>query len=812
VNNVLHEYLDIFTIAYLDDILVFSRNKEEHVGHVKKVLGALQEAGLLVKPEKCEFHKDSVEFLGFILTLEGIKMDKKKVAAIVEWPTPTNVTEVQSFLGFANFYRRFIKGYSMIVGPLTTLTKKDHPFEWTDAAEKAFQKLKNAFTSEPILRTFDPERPIILETDASDYAIGACLSQPDEDKKLHPIAFYSRKMAPAELNYEIHDKELLAVVMAFKEWRVYLEGPKHKVKVYTDHKNLLYFTTTKKLNRRQARWAEELANYNFEILYTKGSENVKADALSRRADYLENKTDVSHAIFEQTEKALTYNRPQLAATMTITPTELVKEIRAAYEKDAYAKRVANAEVDEASTGLDGLIRFQGYIYIPQRMTEKFIKEQHALPAHGHQGPAKTAERISRDYYFPRLRQRVKEVLANCDTCIRNKTSRHAPYGQLKSPDTPTRAWESIAWDFVVKLPKSKEPMTEVVYDSIFVTVDRLTKYVHLIPYLEASSAEELAYIFVKVIVANHGLPKEIISDRDTLFTSKFFTSLMARLGTKQKMSTAFHPRTDGQTERMNQTIEAILRCYVNYKQNNWVELLPVAQFAVNSAMAETTQVSPFYANYGFDPVASLPPRENESPAQAAILMVDEINGLQEQLALDIKFINERSAHYYNQRRSVEPTLKEGDKVYLLRRNIKTKRPSDKLDHKKLGPFKIKKKIGPVNYELELPRTMRIHPVFHIALLEPAPEGAPEAPRTEISPEFQNAEYEVEQILDCKLVRGKKKYLVKWLGYTDAENTWEPLENFSDPEQVREFHRQNPDPPRKKEARPLGNRQKWRKSR
>ena len=236
-------------------------------------------------------------------------MDPEKIQSVVKWPVPKNVKEVQSFLGFMNFYKKFTKKYSKIAAPLTELTKKDQKFKWSTKAQKAFDKLKKRFTSQPILMSFDPEKPIMLEMDASDKAIGACISQPDDMGRLRPVAFYSQKFLNAKINYEIHDKELLAIVDAFKQWRVYLKGPKYEVQVYSDHKNLLYFTTTKVLNRRQVYWSEELSQYNFRIHYQKGSENTKVDALSRQADYLQDKPVVSHAILREDKQGnMSFNR------------------------------------------------------------------------------------------------------------------------------------------------------------------------------------------------------------------------------------------------------------------------------------------------------------------------------------------------------------------------------------------------------------------------------------------------------------------------------------------------------------------------
>ena len=279
----LREYLDIFCTAYIDDILIYSNSLKEHKDHVRKVLMALQKAGLQLDISKCEFHVTETIYLGLTISKDGIRMDPKKIETIQNWNTPENLKDVQAFIGFANFYRRFVKGFSRIAGPLTAMSKKKIPFVWTDDCAKAFEDLKAMFTSDLVLLHFDPDKESVVETDSSDYVNAGVLSQYDDDGVLRPVAFFSRPLSPAECNYEIYDKELLAIIRAFEEWRPELQGAAYPVKVITDHKNLEYFTTTKQLSRRQARWAEYLSRFDFKITYRPGKLGGKPDALTNRA-------------------------------------------------------------------------------------------------------------------------------------------------------------------------------------------------------------------------------------------------------------------------------------------------------------------------------------------------------------------------------------------------------------------------------------------------------------------------------------------------------------------------------------------------
>ncbi|XP_053499602.1 uncharacterized protein LOC128619445 [Ictalurus furcatus] len=283
INDVLRDMLGHHVIAYIDDILIYSDSREEHVHHVRQVLQRLLRHQLYVKAEKCEFHRTTIAFLGYVISPEGISMDQEKVQAVVSWPTPTTIKELQRFLGFANFYRRFIRNFSAIANPLTSLLKgKPKRLSWNSSAQSAFDKLKKAFTTAPIIKHPDPSRPFIVEVDASETGVGAILSQRFGEKpKLHLVAFFSRKLSPAERNYDVGNRELLAIKLALEEWRHWLEGATHQFVIFTDHKNLEYLRTAKRLTPRQARWALFFTRFHFTLSYRPGSKNTKADALSR---------------------------------------------------------------------------------------------------------------------------------------------------------------------------------------------------------------------------------------------------------------------------------------------------------------------------------------------------------------------------------------------------------------------------------------------------------------------------------------------------------------------------------------------------
>ena len=415
MNNIFADMLDNGTIAFLDDCLIYTATMEEHDAIVKEVLRRLDKHDLAINPEKCEWAVERVEFLGYIVSAEGLEMAEDKVRTVQEWASPRSLRDVQQFLGFANFYRRFIEGFSKVAKPLTESTKgKRLEWNWTNQCEQAFQELKKRFTTAPILAHFDPNVEAIVETDASDFALGGVLSQrKQETGKLHPIAFHSRKFSPAEINYEIHDKELLAVVDCFKVWRRYLEGAMNTVQVFSDHQNLEYFSTTKVLNRRQARWAMELAGIDFKIYYRPGSKNGKPDALSRRPEYRPQKggdenqpiTTVLHKEhFAQEEYrssaistggAGTVFLVSSARLSSIPAREWSKEFRGmvkkASEKDEeYQKALARVKTGKETRLLrqDGEILLRKEkLWVPsdKQLRDRILNSEHDAKAAGHYG-------------------------------------------------------------------------------------------------------------------------------------------------------------------------------------------------------------------------------------------------------------------------------------------------------------------------------------------------------------------------------------------------------------------------------------------
>ena len=408
------------------------------------MLTRLRENNLHVKPEKSLFHTTSIEFLGFMVSPKGISMDSAKTEAISRWLTLSNVKQVQSFIGFANFYCRFIVNFSETITPLTRLTRRDTKFSWGPAHQQAFDTFKLAFTQAPVLTHFDPANPIVVETDASDYTIAAIISQISPDNgDLHPIAFYSCGMKPAKLNYEIYDKELLAIFAAFQQWCNYLEGSTHAVLVLSDHKNLEYFTITKQLTRRQVHWSEYLSGFNYLIRYRAGCLGTKPDALTRRDDVYPRGGNV-YALANPHNFQSMFKPGQLLWAIVLDSAALLVSIKQGLAMDPIAQahlrclRARQPHPDSTddpwslSKGGEFLL-FKGALFVPDHADVRLdvLPSYHDHRLAGHPGIGKTVSNIQHQFYWPQLVRFITDYVRSCSTCCRSKSIHHKPFGPLR---------------------------------------------------------------------------------------------------------------------------------------------------------------------------------------------------------------------------------------------------------------------------------------------------------------------------------------------------------------------------------------------
>ena len=813
MNDIFSDLLDVYVIIYLDDILIYSDDPSKHTEHVREVLRRLRKNGLYARPDKCRFSSDTVEYLGFILSKDGLKMDPSKVQTIQDWPEPRKIKDIQSFLGFANFYCRFISEYSNIVVPLTRLTRKGIKWDFSDAARKAFQSLKTAFTTAPILTHWIPDKPIIVETDASDYALGAILSIQLDSGEIHPVAFHSRTFTAPELNYDTHDKELLAIFEAFRVWRHFLEGSGIPIDVVTDHKNLEYFSTTKVLTRRQARWSEYLSSFNLVIRFRPGKLGTKPDSLTRRWDVYPKGGNSDYATVNPSNFRPMFTQQQIStslrATQLLVPVlraseimdqeQLNTDILSALPEDPVYLAHQKDPQDRWSVTPDGFLRHDNLIYIPDTndLRLRVLRNKHDHILAGHPGQTKTIEMIRRDYTWPGLRDFVKSYCKSCTTCMRAKPQRHKPYGLLKQLPIPERPWNSISMDFIETLPTSSG------CDSILVIVDRLSKQSIFIPTTVHCTSEDLAQIFIMHVFSKHGVPSHVTSDRGSEFVSRFFRSLGKALDMKLHFTSGYHPEGDGQTERTNQTLEQYLRIFCNYQQDNWHSLLPLAEFAYNNTPSATTGVSPFFANKGYHPNLTVHPERDLASSRAKDLVVD-LDELHQQLRKSIAEAQRRYQGPADARRQPPPDFTVGQQAFVKAKFFRTNRPSQKLSDKYLGPFEILAKAGSHSFTLRLPDTIRgVHPVFHVSMLEPAtPNEIPNRVQPPPQPiDVQGElEYEIAEVLDSKIDRRrscKLLYLVRWLGYenTDEEFSWLPATELEHAKELTaDFHSAYPDKP------------------
>lgn len=810
MQEVLQERLYKGVVVFVDDFLIYSKTEEEHLEMVQWVFEQLRKHKLYGAVDKCVFMRNEVDILGHKINAEGITTQTSKIKAIQEWPAPTVVKQLQSFLGLTNYYRNFVAGFSRIAAPLYALVEKKKRWEWSTVEQKAFTDLKDALSSTPTLALPDPNQPYVIHTDASQIAIGAVLSQ-QKPNGLQPIAFMSHKLNSAERNYPTHEQELLAIVRAAQDWRYYLLGSPHETVVYTDHNSLKHFLTQANLSKRQIRWMELLGDYKLMITYQSGTQNTVADALSRRSDYDGPSEELEESPFApvtQQDGSLVstgiptvVNHLALLGISAVSASSLVEEIRTATALDSECQVMV---ADPPQYGLifsNGLLyQHKDCIYVPnnRELRSKILHEVHSAPTGGHLGVAKTQARLCRYFYWQGQRQEVQQFIESCVPCCSNKASTQAPAGLLQPLEIPKRRWDHVSLDFIGPLPETLQSK----HDMLLVVVDKLSKMVHLLPCKSSITAVQTAQLFFREIVRHHGVPAAVISDRDPRFTSHFWQELWKLLGSKLRMSTAFHPQSDGQTERMNRTAEEILRSVVNSHATDWDRHITAVEIAINSSQQSSTGLTPYYLNYGQEvnlPLDIATASLQQSQVPGAAEMLQQLNVDIEAARHNIQKAQQKQKEQADKHRRAV-TYKIGDRVMLNNQNWL--RSGRKLLPKYWGPFKVIAVPSTLTVTLELPNALsRIHNVFHVSkvkLYQDADMEFPGREQLDRPPPVvdEDQQFTIDQVIGKRIVyvrrgRGRRKvkqteFLVLWVGYPIAEASWVKEEDINHPAAIIEF--------------------------
>ena len=711
-----------------------------------------------------------VNVLGFVVEKGKVEMEKTKVSGIADWPPPQNLKQLQSFLGFCNFYHRFISHYADLCEPLNRLRKKDYPWNWEQDQQTAFERLKQAFTKEPVLLIPDNAKPFEIEADASLFATGAVLTQTDTNGDRHPVAFISHSFTPAERNYQVYDREFLAILRALRQWRHYILGSAFTTTIHTDHANLTYYRSPQKLTARQTRWVIELMEYDIVLKHKPGKSMIPADALSRRHDHAEGmkedkEDDVTALSEELFIRFADLELQELAATAQKSDSLALE----ALEKIADPSTLPSKWTTEKDPNGTTCLFYDGRLYVPDDLTlrRRIVSDHHDTTVAGHPGALATTRSVRQSYWWPGLQSFIRKYVEGCATCAQFKVQTHPTKPSLYPiPSASPRLFGSIGMDFMTDLPLSDG------FDSIMIVVDHgLSKGVVAIPTSKLGlTAEHTAQLFIDNVFSRFGLPDNVMTDRGTQFDSTFFQEICNALQIRSTMTTAFHPQANGGTERVNREIQLYLSIFCINAPDTWAQTLKLAEFTYNNRPHADRSQSPFELMYGTKPKALPDTFYRQTPT------TDERIQRLNQWRQDALIAHEYTRQKMKQRiKSAYEPFSKGDKVWLEGRNLKLPY-NKKITTKREGPFTITEVLPPVNYRLKIP--WKIHDVFHASLLTRYKENEVHGPNfARPPPEIidDEPEWEIERILRHKGTKNIR-YQVKWKGYD--EMTWEPEENLS----------------------------------
>ena len=675
-----------FVQIYIDDVVIHSKTWEEHLQHLRMVFQRLRDQKLYVKRSKCEFGLTEVEFVGFKVSAQGVSTLESKLATIQAWQSPKDVKEIQRFAGLTNFYQKFVPNYANMMAPLSDLLKKKNPWVWGELQENAFQSIKKSFLKSATLAFPDTTKPYIIHCDASDFATGATLSQ-ESDTGLRLVAARSKKLNPAERNYPAHEKELLALIQALTQWKHYLLGA--DVQVYTDSTYLKHLSTRDLGNPgRHSRWMSLLGHYNVTIHHIPGTTNTAADALSRDP----------------------------ALISPLLPMPAYEDWTEAYLEDPATKAEFFTEDDEL---LNPARFYHGHLYragddrivVPTSKIPFVLAECHDAVMAGHLGVDKTIDLISRKYTFPELRSHVVKHVRECHICQTAKTEHRRARGVVMPLRIPERRWSSIHMDWVLGLPPF--PPDKNTYNAILTFTDRATKMVHFVATNKFEKATDTARFFFHHVVRLHGLPRSLICDRDSRFTSTFWRTLMDLCGVSARTTSGFHPQANGQAERTNQSVRQHLRILAQ-RSPDWPANLDVAEMVHNNSPIAHTHYSPYLCNLGYHPYL-LPDAQWETKRadlkdRLAHDVINKMNATWTQAQADLQYAKDRDTAFANKRRT--PADFQVNDLVLVRvfpSNREQLNPPGPFAMRWAGPFRVMEIVAENSFRLKFPEAT--HPRF-----------------------------------------------------------------------------------------------------
>lgn len=692
MHHVLGDLMWTVCMAYLDDVVIFSKTYDEHLKDVEAVFSAIRRAGLKLKAKKCAFAMQKIEFLGHIVSQEGIAPDPAKLEAVANFPPPADVKQIQQFLGLAGYYRRFIKNFSAIAKPLTQLLRKGVFFDMTAECLSAFEALRDALVAPPVLAHPDFARPFIVTTDASGFAVGAVLKQKDDEGKARPIAYFSQCLNKAEQNYSATERECLAVILAVKKFRPYLFGARFTI--VTDHCSLCWLMTVRNPNGRLVRWSLQLQDLDFEIVYENGRKHLEADALSRAPvdPAPERATEPLFACDEGAEVSVRDLQHRLDWLQPIRLCLLDPDGR----HDRKTKRRARKYLLE-----NGLVFRRthdessgGALVLPPELRQHVLHSLHDHVTAGHLGIAKTYHKIKQRFYWPRMYRDIRSYVLSCKKCGGNKICTQAQMGMLQPIPPTCRPFERLGMDELGPFQQSIDGNQRVIV---------LTDYATRMVFARAvpnGSAYEVAKFLVEDILLKHGTPKEILTDRGREFVNETFRLIGSAFGFEHLKSTAYHPRTNGLTERFNGTLARMLSAYTA-DHKDWDRFLPYLVFAYNTSVHDVTGYSPYFLLHGLEPRLGIEAELDDGRItcdQFAFENVHYARLAREIAAAETSRSQDQAKARFDATRR-DHQFAPGDDVWIrrLRRQIGR---TEKLLPAYLGPFRLIRQTAPNDFEVE----------------------------------------------------------------------------------------------------------------